>query len=539
MKTPLTSAFRNKRRLTAQKTKTYEEKIWILKQQDIFPRPGSSKPNERNHVLPLFKSFKAPNASTAINIEKETYNLGETISGRLLVISQEDFQADEIRVELQGNEKLRAGGETIRGVSETQETRLYSSSRPQVQSGSLKEYTMYHGQAKLSQKQKIPNGFSEQFPFSITIPGGLGPTFQGLRKDGQALERTWTLKGVVAVGGRPDVEVRRTIQVSIPMQQTPPLTTPTGIPGAPIPTTNPVTDSVPTIAPRPQVPKQLPTSCTRCSAPLSPSQEDLIITCRYCGFTISLATSEEIKSHSMLENHLFTQQAVETAQKYMDKGILRSGVSRDAQITNVKLRFIPFWTFPVNSQTSYTGVTGAGLNGELHQVEAALSDKRASKLSKFGQLVKAGASAYMEMQQKDRKPTTVSLSFSSHYVWPILARKTMITEINYYDVPAAKKTPFDVGKIPSDAEFLNTEYNEEEAKPKIKAEVEARERLLASGRVDTLQACQTSVAVGEGELVHAPIWFVHYSLKGENYVILVDGSEGKVLGGGRPLFKFS
>jgi hypothetical protein len=37
--------------------------------------------------------------------------------------------------------------------------------------------------------------------------------------------------------------------------------------------------------------------------------------------------------------------------------------------------------------------------------------------------------------------------------------------------------------------------------------------------------------------VHAPVWFVHYTLKGENYVIAVDGCEGKVLGGGRPLFK--
>jgi hypothetical protein len=57
--------------------------------------------------------------------------------------------------------------------------------------------------------------------------------------------------------------------------------------------------------------------------------------------------------------------------------------------------------------------------------------------------------------------------------------------------------------------------------------------------VDNLQECQTSVSIGSGELVHAPIWFVQYSLKGENYVILIDGSEGKALGGGRPLFKFS
>jgi len=296
------------------------------------------------------------------------------------------------------------------------------------------------------------------------------------------------------------------------------------------------------LAPIPQVEKPIqppPTNCTRCGAPLSVTQEDLIITCRYCGFTITVASREEIKRHSMLENRLFTQQAVEAAQKHMDKGIFRSGVAREAQITNVKLRYIPFWVFPANTTTSLTGVAGSGIMGELHQAQEALTDKRASKLSKFGKLVKAGVSAYAEMQQKDKKPTTVSQSFSSYYVWPILARKTMIGEINYYDVPAAKKIPFDVGKIQADAEFLNTEFNEQEARVKVRSEVESRERLIASGKVDTLQACSTNVTTGEGELVHAPIWFVHYALKGDNYVILVDGCEGKVLGGGRPLFKFS
>jgi DNA-directed RNA polymerase subunit RPC12/RpoP len=282
-----------------------------------------------------------------------------------------------------------------------------------------------------------------------------------------------------------------------------------------------------------------PTNCTRCSAPLSVTQEDLIVTCRYCGFTMTTASREEIKQHSMLENRLFTQQVVDTAQKYMDKGVFRSGVSRDAQITNVKLRFIPFWVFPANTNTYFSGATGTGFMGEIHQAEEALTDKRASKLSKFGRLVKAGVSAYAETQQKDRSPTTVSSSFSSYYVWPILARKTMIREISYYDVPAARKIPFDIGKIPTDAEFLNTEYKEEEAKVKVKSEVEAKERLIASGKVDNLQTCSPNVSIGDGELVHAPIWFVHYSLKGEGYVILVDGGEGKVLGGGRPLFKFT
>lgn len=306
----------------------------------------------------------------------------------------------------------------------------------------------------------------------------------------------------------------------------------------------PAAPTVPTqAAPQPPVPAQKPaqpppTKCSNCGAPLSATQEDLIITCRYCGFTMTVATREEIKRHSMLDNRLFSQQAAEAAQKYMDKGVFRVGVSKDASITNVKLRYVPFWVFSANTNTFFRGVTGTGIMGEIHQAQEAVTDKRSSGLKKFGKLVLAGAKAYAETQQKDRRPQTVSYSFSNNYIWPTLARRTMISEINYYDVPAARKIPFDVGKIPPDAEFLNIELNEEEAKAKVRSEVEAKERLIASGKVDTLQTCDTSVVLGEAELVHAPVWFVHYTLKGENYVIAVDGCEGKLLGGGRPLFKF-
>jgi DNA-directed RNA polymerase subunit RPC12/RpoP len=317
-------------------------------------------------------------------------------------------------------------------------------------------------------------------------------------------------------------------------------------PPTPVSPALPVAPAIPPQAvsqfpPPPPVPKPSqppPTNCTRCGAPFNVTQEDLIITCRYCGYTITVATRDEIKQHSMLENRLFAQQAAEAAQKFMDKGILRVGVSKDASITNVKLRYVPFWVCPANTNTFLRGVTGTGVMGEIHQAEEAVGDKRSSGLKKFGKLVLAGAKAYAETQQKDRQPQSVSHSFSNTYIWPTLARRTMISEINYYDVPAARKIPFDVGKLQQDAEFLNIELSEEEAKAKIKTEVEAKERLIASGKVDTLETCNTSITLGEAELVHAPVWFVHYTLKGENYVIAVDGSEGKVLGGGRPLFKF-
>ena len=147
--------------------------------------------------MPLLKTFQAPKASLSINMAKDNFALGETITGELVFTSNEEFEAKEIRVELQGAERLRSGGEPIRGASETLETRLYSSRTTTVQKGTTVEYNMYNGQSKVNERFMVPRGFNQQYSFRITIPSQLGPTFQGVRMDGQWLERTWILKGVV------------------------------------------------------------------------------------------------------------------------------------------------------------------------------------------------------------------------------------------------------------------------------------------------------------------------------------------------------
>ena len=482
----------------------------------------------------LFKSLRAPNVKISLSTNKDTFNPGESIKGSLTVSSQEDFEADEIRVELVAVERLRPGGGFVRDNWENSDSRMYSPMNQDASKSSNAEYEMYRGRVIVSRECRVPVNFNQQFPFQIQVPPNLGPTFQGIRKDGRQLQRTWALNAVVAVGGRPDVGTKKEISVLIPAPQASMATqitvaTATLEQGA-------QTVEIPIISAQPEQSDEMITSCPKCGAAINPSQEDVVVTCKYCRYTVTLASRDTIKVHSMLENHMFAQQAVEAAQRYMDKGIFRSGVASEAQITNVKLRYLPFWTFPVNTYTTYSGVTGSGLSGEMNQVRNAFSDKRSGMLSKFGSLMKAGASAYLESQQKNRCPRTVSLSFSSQYTWPILARKSGTSGINYYEVPVARKIPFDHGRIESDAEFLNTEFKQEEAKMNVKAEVEDRERKVACGKVDILQSCSVNTTIFDGELVHAPIWFVNYVLNGENYTILVDGFEGKVLGGGKPLF---
>ncbi|MGB9740836.1 MAG: hypothetical protein ACP5IM_06310 [Candidatus Bathyarchaeia archaeon] len=469
--------------------------------------------------MSFLRKFKerlvSPNASISLELAKWYFSPGESISGNVIVKANEDFDATEVRCEIECVEEIKSR------VSEYD-----ASSKRMVEKDVWNRIIHFSEKPAVCGPIHIRTGSTQTFPINLKLPVSAWLTYKGVDH-----KLTWTIKSVIAVKDRPDV-TSKTIEIEVKEQQQIP---------QPPPLQTPQVAAAPTIvetakvSPTPNL--TLPTNCIRCGAPLNITQEDFIITCRYCGFTMTVATREEIKRHSMLENRLLAQQAVEAAQKYMDKGLFRIGVSKDAVITNVKLRYVPFWVCQVTTNTYFRGVTGTGIMGEIHQAQEAVTDKRSSGLAKFGKLVLAGAKAYAETQQKDRQPQSVAYSFSNTYIWPTLARRTIMSEINYYDVPAARKVPFDVGRIPPDAEFLDVELNEEEAKAKIRAEVEEKERLIACGKVDTLETCNTNVAIGEAELVHAPVWFVHYTLKGENYVVAVDGCEGKVLGGGRPLFK--
>jgi DNA-directed RNA polymerase subunit RPC12/RpoP len=287
---------------------------------------------------------------------------------------------------------------------------------------------------------------------------------------------------------------------------------------------------------------ELPTSCSRCGAPLGVSREDVIITCRYCGNTILVATHEEIKTHSMLDNQMQPQQAVEAAKEYMDSGVFRAGVSKEARITGVKLRYVPFWVFPVDAETYYRGRKGLGVS-ELREMKHAVTDKKESRWGKLGRFAKAATELAIEaaMAKQRSRPQfrTISNSFSRHYSWTTLARRTMLSDVRYYEVPLERKIPFDAGRIPSDAEFFNTELKMEEARSRVRAEVETKQRELAGEEVDTVDQCNSTMTFAEGELIHAPVWFVHYELDERDYAIAVDGSTGKILGGGRPLFKIT
>src|SRR3989454_8541790 len=58
----------------------------------------------------------------------------------------------------------------------------------------------------------------------------------------------------------------------------------------------------------------------------------------------------------------------------------------------------------------------------------------------------------------------------------------------------------------------------------------------AKKRVDNLESIQVYPTMYDGELLHAPVWFMEYAHKGKQMFILIDGGSGQVMNGERPAF---
>lgn len=486
--------------------------------------------------LPLFKSLSPPRAELLIELGKEEFALGETLEGSVVLKCLEDFEVQSVSVDLVGRERVKG---TLLDYSGDDQTRIYSPVTSAARAARPVELDllMHSNPAPASGPFKASKDYSGRFQFRFFVPSHLGPSYQGGRQDGSWLQRTWAVRATVAVAGRPDLEATREIRVSLPKPKAQEIAGVAAVSSSPDAAPSAVQAPAGKAAPSGE---QVPTNCPRCGAPFTVTQEDIFITCRYCGYSLTIASRQRLGKHSMIETRLFRQQVAEAAKRYMDKGIFRVGVSKESVITNIVLRYLPFWIFRANTTTSFRGTVGGGIGAPVGG-----SDAQAAEV--LGRIIIAGADAYMRSRggpgarigYNQSAPRPVAQTFSNTYVWPVLARASLIAEVNFYEIPAEKKIPFDQGKLPAEAEFLKPEMNEEEARLKAKAEIEARERQIAGRRVSVLETISTTMYLSEGELIHAPVWFVYYTLKGENYVIAIDGCEGRPLGGGRPAFKIS
>jgi hypothetical protein len=242
----------------------------------------------------------------------------------------------------------------------------------------------------------------------------------------------------------------------------------------------------------------------------------------------------------MLLNQINRDTVVSAAKKWMDLGVFRVNVAAESTITLVEMKYLPVWTIPVIVNGSFTGMINSG----LHSAGAQMSDSFKEKdtkgfLSGLGKIAGQVALNTLANQGKQRttrqQPQTTSGIIKDLHHELILARRSTTMDLTKYPIPLNGKEIFNLNTIKSTGgEILDGDMLEEEAKAKAEADAIEKSRKILSHKLDTIQRFEVSTIVGEAELVHVPIWLVHYTHKGAERVCGIEGVTGLPVNGDRP-----
>ncbi len=130
----------------------------------------------------------APEAYVQLRLATYSVALGENLQGTLNVNSKEDFETTEVRCEISCVERAKV-------IKQVYDAGLKRSIPQMVDESAV----IYSAKPTLSGALHFANGENRSIPISINIPAGARPTYAGVDR-----RVTWTIKGVLAVEGRPD-----------------------------------------------------------------------------------------------------------------------------------------------------------------------------------------------------------------------------------------------------------------------------------------------------------------------------------------------
>jgi hypothetical protein len=291
-------------------------------------------------------------------------------------------------------------------------------------------------------------------------------------------------------------------------------------------------------------------NCDNCGAPLEFGYGATVITCGYCGSSLTLDgdVARLISKHTMLMNLISREQAIETAKVWMDKGIFRVKVAQESEIQNVDLKYLPVWTIPATLVGNYSGSSHGGYAADSRLMSDSFKKKDAKGFFKgFGKLAAKTAITAMAMTSDNRADDRVarnvnrsnsgfrSGTINEQHHQLILARRGTTMDLTKYPIPLGGKMIFDLNQITnSGGEILDGDMLEPEAMSMAESTAIEGCRTNLLHQVDNLQNFNVQAQLGEPELVHVPIWMVHYIHKGVERVAAVDGITSTVVNGDRP-----
>ena len=292
----------------------------------------------------------------------------------------------------------------------------------------------------------------------------------------------------------------------------------------------------------PAMPQSL--KCSSCGAPLTPGSGLALVVCEYCGAVTTMGAggaAEVIQKHYMLENKLSNESALEAGGKWLNKGIFRRKVAERSELGQVTLRYVPYWIVPTSVVADFQGTknvgAGAGVGMMAHGDTGA---KKAAGAALFALTMAAAAAGAQNRQQPvQTQPQVVQVRdrIQMQYNIPIVAVRgySKYQPEDGFQFNLQNKLNFDK-RATGGVDVQSGDVAEPEAKAQAQALAHKFAEKEAKKRVDTLQSIQVYPTTYDGELLHAPIWFMEYSHKGKAMYIAIDGHSGIVMEGERPAF---
>jgi hypothetical protein len=239
--------------------------------------------------------------------------------------------------------------------------------------------------------------------------------------------------------------------------------------------------------------------CSHCSAPVEFKPGELVVTCKYCGFTTVIQTGQAFNfEHSLILNNYNLTQMENCIRSWMSSGFMKPGdLAKKSKITENNLVYLPFWVVSTVATTTYKGIF-----------------------------------------ERIAPPVTKEGTIEKEYNWLVLARKATVFPTREYTVPIAGKIPYNFQKIEGFAKVLNSETSQDEALELAKQQIEHHHRFLLQKDLDRVIDLSTTLKLNQMLYLHAPAWFTKYEYKGKLYQLIIDGSSGGVLKGDIPPTRF-
>jgi hypothetical protein len=236
-------------------------------------------------------------------------------------------------------------------------------------------------------------------------------------------------------------------------------------------------------------------SCTHCGGPLSIKPGEIVVTCKYCGFTSAIETGKPFEfEHSLIVNEHEEAQVTESVKRWI-RGSFSAprDLASKATVVSSELTYLPFWVVVTEARSHCKGIF-----------------------------------------ERISPPVTKDWDTASSYSWLVLARRGSDFPTRSYEMPLEGKIPYDFTRIDAGGKVLNAELDATEATEIAQREIRNLHEFLAKDAVDRIIEMSTEFNVKSTLYLHSPIWFVIYEYKKQRYRILIDGASGEVIKGDLP-----